>query len=190
VKLKTKIMTTEEIKKHFEGVKTVKCLKDGRYYPYEKKTVRLAKIPEKFICGEFETLAYIWSELEGFAKIINYHKEPLVETTIQAVITVETDGDFSLRCDNPERCDYVAKFDGNYEFELTLEESTAVDVLKEFLKSCKIRSSKDWHKKHLEDGIDLYLKQLDTHLCSSEDLLGGGNWSFIVSITKISKTYL
>lgn len=181
-------MTIEEIKKHFEGAKTVKCLIDKSHCSYNELDIQLTSAKDYCFIGDYD--AVIFGVDKGFAEIIDYHKEPHKETTIQAVITVGTDTDFSLSYNNPERCDYVAKFDGNYEFELTLEETTAVDVLKEFLKSCKIRSSKDWHEKQLEDGIDSYLNQIGKNLCSSEDLLGGGNWSFIVNITKISKTYL
>jgi hypothetical protein len=181
-------MTIEEIKKHFEGAKTVKCLADESYCLYDELDIQLTPDKKHCFIGEYD--AVVLGAEKGFAEIIDYYKEPHKETIIQAVIAVGTDGDFSLTYGKPERCDYIMKFDGNYEFELTLEESTAVSVLKEFLKSFKISSSKDWHEKQLKDGINNYLNQLDKNLCSSEDLLGGGNWSFRVDVIKISKTYL
>ena len=178
-------MTTEEIKEHFKDAKTVKCLKDGKYYAYLNAYINV--YGDNFYIFDGEDVIILWTKEDGFAEIV---EEPLVETQIHAEIVVESYGDFSLDFTLPHKGEYEISNRGNYNFKLTLEEDNAVEVISDFLRSFTIHSSKDWHKKDLKEGIEKYLKQLSKGLCSSEDFLGGGNWTFRVDVTKLSKTYL
>ena len=116
----------------------------------------------------------------------------MISTTIKAVIKVETDCDFKLGFPKFIKGLYKLKYDQDYLLELRLNEKTAKDDLIEVLKEIEIDSSKEWHQKDLKEGVLDYEKQLKEHGLSGtySDILGGGNWSFTVEISRVWEEFL
>lgn len=111
----------------------------------------------------------------------------MISTKIKVVIKVETDGDFYLGFPKYIHGLYKLKYNEGYYIELHLSEKTAKEKLIKFLKEIEIDSSKEYHKEDLKTGILNYEKQLNDIGLSSTytDILGGGNWSFIVNVSRV-----
>ncbi len=117
----------------------------------------------------------------------------MTSSIIKAVFRIQTDDDFTLKLPQEIKGLHKIKYNQNYKITLYLKEDTAiVDILK-FLNQIEIVSAtKDWLNQDLKVGIEDYTHQLETNGLSScyGDLLGGGNWSFAIHISRITEQLL
>lgn len=112
---------------------------------------------------------------------------------IKVIITSETDGDFDLWF--PKHIIGLRKLERlgeEYTLELHYGESFSVRLLSEFLSEIEIHSCKDTHRDSLANGIAEYIAQLESEGISSckHDLIGGGNWSFMVDVFRINEEWI
>lgn len=113
-----------------------------------------------------------------------------IKIMIRLNIEVETDYDFSLNFNTPNKAlEYVInKFEGGYTMKVDFyqNENDVVEYIVDFLESIKIVSSKDWHEEDLRKGVSGYKKILkEKGLQSCGDILGG-NWKFLISLDRMN----
>ena len=116
-----------------------------------------------------------------------------MENYIEVEIAIETDGDFNLSFKSPKNCLYTIsnyKINLKYDFEWW-DEKTIKESLINFLKDVQMNTSKDYLKESFDEGKENLIKSINENLFEFHtDILGGGNWSFVLNAKRITTQYI
>jgi hypothetical protein len=107
------------------------------------------------------------------------------------IIETETDSDYQLIFPHI-RFPHKIEYSGDYRVEIDFNNFTNAkkDIIT-FLQGLNIKTRKEYLENDFKNGMKDYLKILSKgKIQSSVELLGGGNWSFIIHIMLTTEEYL